>query len=296
MIIVRMMGGLANQMFQYAAGRNLAEKHGTDLYLDLREYDDQPKENTPRHYDLGCFPILASAAGAKELAMIAGDGEGAHFKNKLFKRVRLDESVARIDEKSPSLQANVLRAGDNVYLVGYWQNQEYFYDIRDKLINEFTPKNAPNKKSQEVLDCIKQSNSVSIHVRRGDYVSNPNAKIFHGLATVDYYMACAKYLKSKDKNITFFVFSDDLEWCKNNLDLGKESIFVDANSDGGHDYEDMRLMSHCKHNIIANSSFSWWGAWLNTNPSKIVCAPKTWFLDYKANQETEIVPSDWKRF
>ena len=138
---------------------------------------------------------------------------------------------------------------------------------------------------------IADSNSVSIHIRRGDYVADPTMYTSHGTCDIDYYNRCVESLTEKVKDTSFFVFSDDPQWSRDSLKLQYPAIFVDHN-DMEHGYEDMRLMSQCKHNIIANSSFSWWGAWLNNNENKIVLAPEKWFAK-KTYIINDMIPVQW---
>ena len=141
---------------------------------------------------------------------------------------------------------------------------------------------------QKILDLIHETNSVSLHVRRGDYVKLQH---IHGLCDLDYYAHAIRFITEHLTNPHFFIFSDDIQWVTNNLKIGFSHTFVDINH--GHDSAwDMWLMANCKHNIIANSSFSWWGAWLNQNPNKIVVAPAQWFAD---GQQTDIISDDWTK-
>lgn len=169
-------------------------------------------------------------------------------------------------------------------MIGYFQSEKYFIDYSQRIRQSFTFKNKPDELNSEMLNRIKETESISLHIRRGDYVSNLTANSEHGLCSIDYYKKAVEYIKSKTEsrgNRCFFLFSDDPIWVKENMMfLGDEMVVVDFNT-GEKSYEDMRLMSMCKHNIIANSSFSWWAAWLNNNPDKIVIAPDKWFVvDY----------------
>ena len=140
---------------------------------------------------------------------------------------------------------------------------------------------------------ISQTNSVSLHIRRGDYVSNQKTNQTHGTCDLDYYQRCITEIEKEVENPYFFVFSDEIEWVKENLKINHPAEYVDQNT-GDKSYEDMRLMSQCKHNVIANSSFSWWGAWLNSYPDKIVFAPKRWFASDKHNTK-DLIPEGWKK-
>lgn len=289
MIIVGLSGGLANQMFQYAAGRRLAEHHNTELQLDGSLYfsKSRPKPDKEWPYALDCFEptqvLLKESPLPQESSGVLGK-----LKSKLS-----GPKFNVLKEKHYHFNPEVLKAPDNTYLDGYWQSEKYFTDIADILRKEFVIKSKPDKKNTEVLAAIKAVNSVSLHVRRGDYVANASTNEFHGTSPLDYYRDAIADLTTKVKDPHFFVFSDDPEWCKENLKFDFPTTYVDHNSaDKG--YEDMRLMSNCQHHIVANSSFSWWGAWLDPNPDKLVYAPKNWFKDSSINT-SDLVPATWKR-
>ena len=274
------MGGLGNQMFQYALGRKISLTQNKKLYLDLTFYNDQSAVDTPRHYELECFklkvdliknPILDKKPRFSIISKVP------YFPN-------------RYNEKQFPFTEDVLNQADGTLYQGYWQTEKYFADIRDQLLKDFTLKDALSADDQNILDTIKLQTSVSLHVRRGDYVSNTNANSFHGLKGVEYYTKAIQIISSKVNDYKLFVFSDDIEWCKQNLSKIYGNIhFVDGDRDGS---IDMNLMKHCSHNIIANSSFSWWAAWLNTNPDKIVVAPHNWFND-KSIDTKDVVPESW---
>ena len=293
MIIVKIMGGLGNQMFQYAAGRALAQKRDTRLYLDTSGYESMAEGDTPRNYELDVYNITAEVASPSILNKIVLDPANYTIFNKVARRLGIGK-VFILGERGSGYDEDVLGAPNNTYLSGWWQSDQYFRSIRDDLVREFEPRTKPDGKNAELLKSIQQVNAVSIHVRRGDYVQNAAANTFHGLAPIDYYSRAIKHIEKSVVEPHFFVFSDDLEWCKTELPLPQNTTYVEGNA-GEKAFEDIRLMKHCKHNIIANSSFSWWGAWLNQNPTKIVVAPKIWFQNAQANSETDIVPAEWKR-
>ena len=295
MIIVKLMGGLANQMFQYAAGRSLAIKRGSELKLDnLTYFEDQPPENTPRHYELECYPIAAKLISAKDLATIKQVGQPVP--KSLFAKFGRRPSLVRLDEHSEpfqSFQPRFFSQTDDVYLDGHWQNEKYFADIRNKLLTELTPKQLSTY-TQKLAGEIKGENSVAIHVRRGDYISNKHANKFHGVMEADYYQEALEQIAKQVGKVRCYVFSDDIAWCKDSLTLDSSAVYVTGNGPE-RGCEDIYLMQQCSHDVIANSSFSWWGAWLNNNPGKIVVAPKNWFRDKIANKKMHIVPDNWIR-
>lgn len=277
MIIVKLLGGLGNQMFQYAAARSLAEQNSTDVMFDLSWFDqDFDANTTPRYYELSCFSLDATAHKYDGTAR-------ARLRRRLAKQYT--EPHFHYDE-------NFKKLSKNAVLNGYFQSEKYFIDIREILLLDFTWKKKPEGKNQELLEQIQQDpSSVSVHVRRGDYVSNENAAKFHGLTGAEYYKAAVKQILQKVKSPKLYVFSDDPGWCKQNLKFTQPTTYISHNTDGS---EDMRLMKACGHNIIANSSFSWWGAWLNTNPDKVVIGPSRWFSHPESNTK-DVIPSTWHK-
>jgi Glycosyl transferase family 11 len=175
-------------------------------------------------------------------------------------------------------------------LDGYWQSEKYFIDCSKLIRKDFTFKNELDSYNLKLKSKIDKTNSVSIHIRRGDYVNNLNTNATHGLCSIDYYIKAVNYITERIESPYFFVFSDDIEWAKKNIMLNFPCQFISHNI-GSKSYLDMQLMSLCKHNVIANSSFSWWGAWLNSNDNKIVIAPRKWFA---VNTDIcDLIPSNW---
>jgi hypothetical protein len=274
MIYTKLIGGLGNQMFQYAVGRQLAKARGTELTLDVSGYEHQAAGDTPRQYELGNFKHaakLADAAALREIRLATGP-------SKLDKLLGRRGSLNVVREAGFPFDAKVLEAPDNSYLIGYWQTEKYFPDVREELLEDFALKHEPDEANAKTAAEIAAVTAVSLHVRRGDYVTNANAAAFHGMTSLEYYREAIKMMASKVKEPHFFVFSDDPDWCRENLKFDLPMTFVTNNS-GDKGYEDMRLMKQCRHHIIANSSFSWWGAWLNPRADKIVLAPGRWFND-----------------
>jgi hypothetical protein len=186
----------------------------------------------------------------------------------------------------PALQAPV-------YLDGYWQSERYFSDIAGVLRQEFTAEAPLDRENEALAAGIAAVNAVSLHVRRGDYVDDPTTNRFHGICAPDYYQRAVDFVASRVEAPRLFVFSDDLQWTRANLRFSVPMTFVDANPpDCG--YRDMRLMTRCRHHIVANSSFSWWGAWLNPSREKIVVAPCRWF-GASRNDTSDLIPPNWVR-
>ena len=278
MIITKIKGGLGNQLFQYAVGRAVASHYKSALKLDLTIFETYKLHNG---YRLDQFAIQADIATDDEIINLKGGNNvlfSALRKAGLFKR----KSYFK-EKRSSYFDASVFK-NNYVYLNGYWQNESYFADIRELLLRELSPISSMNDLSCTYSEGIKKSNSVGLHVRRGDYLNFKNI----GVLDVDYYMKAVEYIKENVEKPTFYIFSDDLEWCKNNLGFLDGCIYVDRTHT---EIDDLKLMSFCQHNIIANSSFSWWGAWLNQNPKKTVIAPKSWLLNDPGS--SNVILSDW---
>lgn len=286
MIITRLNGGLGNQMFQYAVGRQLAQTHNTNLLLDLSGY----LSDTSRKYELDIFQIQASIASSDILKQV----NFSHFnliKSGLHTLLQNRSSFRYVKEKSFNFNKKILYLPDNVYLDGYWQSEKYFKNIFNIIRDEYTIKEKPDEINDRYLSEINNVDSVSIHIRRGDYITNPIANQILGGCSLDYYHSAVDIIAKNVKNPYFFIFSDDNKWVKDNFKVDFPAKILSHNNNLKN-YEDFRLMSQCKHNIIANSSFSWWAAWLNTNSHKIIIAPKQWFRDKTINAK-DLLPESW---
>lgn len=290
MIVVRLMGGLGNQLFQYAAGRALSHKRNVPLKLDTTFFSNDLKENvTQRSFELDLFNVKGQVATQQELDLFI---QRSFFK-KVLKRLvpSMFSKYLYAEEKKQNTISDFLNYPENTYLDGYWQSEKYFKEIRKIILEEFVLKKAIPSACLPVIDQIKNSNSVSLHVRRGDYISNPVISPNYCVVPLDYYYKAIETIKKQNPDIALFIFSDDIPWVKENLKVSDKSVYVDFNT-GENNVFDMYLMSLCKHNIIANSSFSWWGAWLNQNPDKIVIAPKDWFAK-KELINNDLIPETW---
>jgi len=291
MIIVKLMGGLGNQLFQYAAGKSLAHLRNTVLKTDLSFLEADTKgAYTKRNYELGVFALENKFATKSKVAPFLEKGKSrlARVAGRLFPSFS-DKMYAA--ESGHDYQTGFINFPADTYLDGFWQSEKYFAGIEEIIRKDFTFKTAPEGKNLELANKIKSVNALSLHVRRGDYVKNKAVMEFHGTCSPEYYAKSVKYISAKIKDLHLFIFSDDADWCRQNLVFDLPSTYIDHNT-GDKSYEDMRLMSLCKHHIIANSSFSWWGAWLNPSKEKIVIAPAKWFAaaDHQAN---DIYPSTW---
>jgi tellurite resistance-related uncharacterized protein len=181
----------------------------------------------------------------------------------------------------------------SLFLDGWWQSELYFKDDRDQILAELSFRNQPDAVNQIWLEQIGNCNAVSIHVRRGDYVTDPYVAKSFGICSIEYYRSAIELIRQRVASPTFFIFSDDPGWTRENLSVPEPRHFISHNCNRA-DWEDLRLMSACKYFVIANSSFSWWGAWLSTNAERLVVAPQRWFTDQKYSDK-DIVPASWIR-
>jgi len=292
MIITMLNGGLGNQLFQYAMGRSIALKNKTDLKLDLRWFRSI-KGTTERKYELHHFNIPAEEATEADIKKITEP-----YSNPLLKffflryQWRLPPHLRNVvEERQFHFDENMLKVRNNAYLSGYWQSEKYFRDIRPTLLQDLSPRQPLEGKNLELAGEISRTESVSIHVRRADYVSDPKISEVHGVCSESYYDAAISFINDKVSNPVYFIFSDDIEWCRQHLKINREKHFIDHNT-GDKSYSDLLLMRLCRHNIIANSSFSWWGAWLNDNPGKIAVAPAKWF-NAPGKDAKDVIPDEW---
>jgi hypothetical protein len=287
MIVAKINGGLGNQMFQYAAARALANHHQVDLMLDLRWFKNIPSRNTVRSFELNRYPIDAYIANGQEELQFRS------FHSLFLKGIpRINTQWIYKKEKYFQFDPDFFRFPSNSYLDGSWQSSHYFEKYSESIWNQFQPIEAPGYQDEALLDLIRNSNSIAIHVRRGDYVTNVFARNAHGACSLDYYNNALDFIREREEGLSYFVFSDDLNWARDNLKLRGPAEFVNHNA-GDRAFNDLRLMASCAHQIIANSSFSWWGAWLNKNPKKRVLAPSQWFTGRK-NTST-LLPIGWTK-
>lgn len=289
MVIVKLMGGLGNQMFQYAAGRRLTHILSTELKLDISGFENY----NLRKYELGSFNILEDFASPREVKALTSQKNGflTGLLRCLLRRPK-DLAPSHIRESHFHFDSEILNLPNNVYLDGYWQSEKYFNDIEDVIRKEFAITVPQTGESQKMAELISSRESVSLHVRRGDYVSDLHTRKVHGTCNLEYYERAIAEIYSKVDKPHLFVFSDDMEWSKANLNISHPVVFVDHNN-FSRSYEDLRLMRQCRHHIIANSSFSWWGAWLSTYKNKIVIAPKKWFNTLEIDTR-DLFPMEWK--
>lgn len=285
--IVNIGGGLGNQMFLYAFGQAVK-----DVLFDVNGFN----ADSYRSFDLGLYDIDRKFASPTQVKQCLG-GE-IHFKNILPGFIRrffhLNRHIYictnRIKEKQINrYQPNLLDIKGNAYYHVCAQSEKYFKQFREKLLHDFTLLQPLDEQNKIMLSKIQNFNSVAVHIRRGDYLHKKSP--FTALDK-DYFIKAMEYIAARIENPHFFIFSSDMDWVRKNIKTNYPQTFVEIN-DEKHGYFDLELMRNCKHNIIANSTFSWWGAWLNTNPQKIVVAPKQWFLPTAAEYSGDIVPDEW---
>ncbi|MBX3721886.1 MAG: alpha-1,2-fucosyltransferase [Turneriella sp.] len=287
MIIVQLKGLLGNQMHQYALGKVLAMKNHTQLKIDPVNFlNDATKRNYLRPF----IPDLREITAADQKLFFSRSLLSRIKRKTLRKKITIVNEAQNIEFKDYVLQLN----GD-IYLNGYWQSEKYLSQFEREIRQEFSVKIKPDKPNAELAVDIAKSNSVSIHFRRGDFVSNPEVNKLFGVLGFDYYKKSIDLITSRIHSPKFYVFSNEPEWVRKNFKIDYPTVYVDLNPEENRNYEDMRLMSLCKHNIIANSSFSWWAAWLNTNFEKIVIAPKIWFSAEPNLDTSDLVPNAWLR-
>lgn len=292
MIVVKLQGGLGNQMFQYAAGLRLARKRNTALRLDIRSLLDRNPRlgHVFREFDLPVFPdCRLDVVSAQEMAgcLIS--------KSPLLCKVSslAGRTALRIvrETNHPALLPGILDAPDNVYLDGYWQSEFYFADICEEVRRCFRLDAPEEIMVRELGKIIAEECSVCVNVRRGDFVSHPDSIKTHGFCGIDYYRHAVDYLREIQGKFSIFVFSDDIDWCRDNLRFDAPTVYVDHTYAGYKFSSYLWLMTQCRHFVIANSTFSWWAAWLSTT-EKIVVAPKKWFAAGQYDSSS-IVPPAW---
>lgn len=286
MIAVQAQGGLGNQLFQYAAARRLAIRHGCQLVIDHHWFDHPRTGETPRPLELNRYPVAMRLATPLELL------HWTPLRSRWGRYLGPLMPMKLVREHGHGVNHDALSAPVNSYLSGFWQSEAYFVDIREQLLQELTPIEPPGREDFATIDRMRMCESVSVHVRRGDYVSLASASAYHGLCTLDYYRKAITYVAERVRSPTLFVFSDDPEWTKANLKSPFPTHYVGHNPPEKA-FQDLRLMSFCRHHILANSSFSWWGAWLSDQADGLVIAPERW---YAVDRPTpDLIPSRWIR-
>jgi hypothetical protein len=295
MVVIKLQGGLGNQMFQYAAAKSLALKHNAPVYLDLSFLKENKESNTDftaRDFQLDVFKLNSHFADSRLTNKIFNKG----FLNKISSK--FDKNKATIYmEQSFAFNQDWVNLKPPVYLSGYFQSEKYFSKTGNEVRTDFQFKYpVADEQNAELLNAIVDSNAVALHIRRGDFISKKSTHDFHGVCSIDYYNEAIAKLKGQLQDLKIFVFADDLEWANEHIvkPHGNYAMLASFNSNPENSWKDMFLMSKCRHHIIANSSFSWWGAWLAYHPGQVVIAPKKWFNNAPEFYNTkDLLPGNW---
>ena len=266
MKVVKILGGLGNQMFQYAFYLSLANKFN-NVKVDVSDFQDYELHNGLELESV--FNIKLNKASGFIIQLL-NPSYRTWFYRKLRRILNLKNTLV-VEQHFFSFDKDILNDPKSRIYWGYWQSSQYFEHIADQIRECFKFKKLLTGKNKSTMDMITALESVSIHIRRGDYIGHD---LLGGICDLDYYKEAISTIKARVSNPTFFIFSNDIEWCEENLNI-EDAHYISWNKNND-SYIDMQLMSRCKHNIIANSSFSWWGAWLNANENKIVVSPKKW--------------------
>jgi hypothetical protein len=293
MIIVNLKGGLGNQMFQYAMGKELACLNKDTMKLDLGFLKTVKNQSnlTLRNYELSIFNIREDFATYAEVKRLK------NVKTKILSKIFPNyKANPYIKERHFHFDPSICSLTGNHYFDGHWLSEKYFSHVESEIRSEFTFKRKILDEAKSMHSQILNSNSVCIHVRRGDYVYNPTIAKLHQTTSLTYFKKGIALIKSRVKDPVFFVFSDDINWCVENLHSLENAHFIEKELAGkGADNSDyLQLMTACKYFVISNSTFSWWAAWLSTHPDKIVVAPQNWFNDKKIITK-DVYPVNWTR-
>jgi hypothetical protein len=295
MILIRLMGGLGNQMFQYALGTHLAIKNKAELKVDTALLADPGLSHeiaTHRKLEIDIFDIPLKFATQKEVEYFNGKLYSA-LPGKLYNKIiQASRKKNLIIENGRDFHPEILSLTGNKCLVGSWQSEKYFKSVESEIRKLYSFHKPLRGKHLEISTEIQKTNSVCIHVRRGDYVTSPLYSNTLGTQEPEYYISALELLKSGRAIEQIFVFSDDIAWCKNNLSFTIPYYFMDYEAGENKYVTDLHLMSLCKHFIISNSTFGWWAAWLSNSKGKMVFAPANWYKDTSFNS-ADIIPSDW---
>lgn len=285
MIRVILQGGLGNQMFEYATAYSIAQRLNQSLALDMSFFNTYGGREWCRPYELDKFRLNDT------IRLVIGH----KLEVKILPKIASWCRKHRVENIGKYVFLPKLSKRREQVLFGYFPNYHLFEPYRDKLLDDFAFKTKPNAVNLELLKDIETSESVSIHIRRGDYMNSVNARVFWH-PTEEWYRKGMQEIEKYTAKPVYFFFSDDIHWAQSQFADVQNAVFVDVNR-GKEAYNDMRLMAKCKHNIIANSTFSWWGAWLNSNPHKIVIAPEKYYIDKKANERYHhtMIPDTWKK-
>ena len=284
MIVARIEGGLGNQLFQYAFGTQLASQHDTELVLDLSSYASKPAHG----YMLDRFSIRARELRTDERKRIPGRyGEGT--RSLLQALVFAGKELTRVRERPFGFAERYMSAPDDNYLVGYWQSERFFRDVTANIREQFHPAVSMSSETLRIRDRMLNSSSIAIHLRRGDYITTKPMAARN--LSLDYYRECVASQLERRPESQVYVFSNDIPWCHANLDLPCPVHFVE-HTNNATAHEDLCLMTAAECFVVANSTFSWWGAYLGERQDRTVFAPKSWYHP-KTLDDQDINCKDW---
>jgi hypothetical protein len=290
MKIVKLKGGLGNQMFQYTYAKLLQKRTGDEIHIDYSSFEALDGDNVrvPRIEQFKLSLPPATKEDIKKICILHHSGNSRSVKYRAGIAV---ESVINRKYYFEKNRAYIKPEDimDNNYFDGYWQSWRYVEEVKDKISKDFVPRQELSENTKSMQKVIQNQNAVFIGVRRGDYSNRPQ---HYGSFGSDYYQNAMKYISEYVTNPIFYIFSNDIEWCKNNLDWGTFNVIYRESDQQTSDFEELMLMASCKHAIIINSSFHWWGATLIDNANKIVCCPIKWWFDDKP---IDIIPDNWVR-
>jgi hypothetical protein len=293
MIFARVISGLGNQLFQYAVGRQVSLLNKTELLLDISFYKDQ----NLRSYKLANYAIQAGIAPEEEVTKFLAPYKALTLQAKLYRRY--DKLLPKYKRRRFTeatwweYEPDLYKVGNNTYVDGYWQHYKYFEHLDKQVLDELTLQvDYPTDAKQLLAEVIANQSSVALHIRRGDYISDSNANKLMGVLPLAYYEKAVTFIKSQVQSPKFYIFSDDLNWAAQHLGSTNDFHLVDI-ADGTQEHIELDLMSKCRHNIIANSSFSWWGAFMNRNTDKVVVAPSQWVVPNDVNARINLQFPSW---
>jgi hypothetical protein len=286
-VVVRLVGGLGNQMFQYAAARSVSYRLGADLRLDLSWFGADPD----RQFALSPFHVKAEIIPAEHSKPLRS-GAIIRYGRRLLRLLCPNQGgIPVFMEHSFEFDPAIDQVVAPVLLEGYFQSEKYFNSIREHIAQDFSLHGAPSPRAEKILRDIRQCDAICVHIRRGDYVNNSAANAYHGVCSLDYYKSGLEEVIKGLESPHCFVFSDDMAWVRHNFETKIPTTLVDIHG-VTEAHEDLRIMAACKRFVIANSSLSWWGAWLGSREGKIVVAPRQWFKGGK-NSTTDLIPENW---
>ena len=290
MKIVKLKGGLGNQMFQYAFARLLEKRTNEAVKLDYTSYTSL-KNDTVRVPRIAKFSLSLDPATGSDLDSVCkfkhrGNSQSFFYRLGIYAEKTLNKKYFWEPTRA-FIDPDVLTSCD--YFDGYWQSYKYVDEVKDVLRFDFAPKDQLSEKTAAIQKIMQSQNSVFVGVRRGDYTAEA---AHYGQFSSEYYRKAMDLIAEKTENPVFYIFSNDIAWCKENLDFGVHSVLYREPEDQTDDFEELMLMASCKHAIIVNSTYNWWGAYLIDNPKKIVCCPEKWFFD---DAPIEIIPEEFTK-